>query len=123
MNVAAEHRLHRVVLGVTDDRRLELAHEINCILNPLLCVSAQRPIPKAEPPPHEIDQRIEAEQKLVAKIAGEGEPPRVLDHRVQLMAMNDEEAPAIAAGGSPVSRSRLAVNRRTGDEIIVIGGM
>src|SRR5688572_16166203 len=122
VNVAAEHRLYRVVLSVTDDGRLELADEIDGVLDPLLRVSAQRPVAQAKPPPHEIDQRIEAEQKLVAKIAGEGEPARVLHHRVQLVAMNDENAPPIGGlvDGLFLDRDVAVVTAELADEIVVV---
>src|ERR1700716_3597064 len=67
MNVSADHRFDGMTFGITNNRRFEFADEINRVLDPLLRVSTERPITEAESPSHKVDQRIEAEEELVAK--------------------------------------------------------
>ena len=98
---------------VTHDRVFKFADEIDRVLDPLLRVGAERPITEPEAAAHEVDQRIEREQELVAKVAGEGEPAHVLDHRIQLVSVNDENAPSIGGGVDDMLLDRdMAVDSR-----------
>ena len=89
MDVAAEYGVNSVSFGITDNRVLKFADKIDCIFHPLLRIGAERPIAQTEPAPDEVDQRIERKQELIAKIAGKGEPARVLHNSIQFMPMND----------------------------------
>src|SRR5437660_1464938 len=75
----------------------EFADEAHRVLHASLCVRAERPITQTEATSDEIDERIEREQKLVAKITSERQPFHVLNDGIKLVAMNDQNA--FARGG------------------------
>src|SRR5947208_16959074 len=52
----------------------EFSDETYCVLYSSLGIGAEGPVAQTEPPPHKIDERIEREQKLIAKVACEREP-------------------------------------------------
>ncbi|MEY2504402.1 MAG: hypothetical protein QOG27_682, partial [Verrucomicrobiota bacterium] len=124
MDMPAEHGIDPVALGVADNRRFEFPDEIHGVLDPLLGVGTERPIAEAEPPPDKVDQRIEAKQELVAKVAGKGEPARVLDHRIELVSMNDEDASAIGRQVDRLflDRDMTVVAAKAPHQFIVIPG-
>jgi len=73
----------------------EPADKAHGVLHASLCVGAKRPIAKAEAASYEIDEWIEREQKLIAKVAGEREPLQAAatgHHHVELVAVNNQDA-------------------------------
>ena len=78
-----------IALRVMSDSGLEFADKADGILYAPLCIRAKRSIPEAEPPPNEINDWIEREQKLIANVSSERQPLHVLDHCVQFVSVND----------------------------------
>src|SRR5262249_2448949 len=75
----------------------EFADETYRVLHSSLCIRAERPITETEAAPHKVDERIEREEKLIAKVARKREPLHVLHYRVQFVAVNYQDA--LARGG------------------------
>ena len=96
MDVPTKDALHAEVPGVADHRLLELADERHRVLDLVLHESAQRPIAPAEAAAQEVDRVIELEEGLVAHVADVGEPLDVLDHSVEFIAVDDEQAATVS---------------------------
>ena len=77
MDVPTQHGIDAVTLRVMSHSGLEFTDETHGVLHPSLGVGAERPVAQAEAAPDEIDERIEREQKLIAKVAREREPLHV----------------------------------------------
>src|SRR5262249_16995467 len=89
MDMATEDRVHVIALCVVRDSSFEFADEADCVFHTAFCVGAKRPVPETEPSSHEIDKRIQREQKLIANVTGEREPLHVLNHSIQFVSVND----------------------------------
>src|ERR1700726_4706101 len=74
VNVAAKHSVDLFALGVMRDCSFEFSDKTDRVLYPLFGISTQRPIAEAEAAPKKIDERIKGKQKLVADVAGKGQP-------------------------------------------------
>src|SRR5437588_10902593 len=59
VDVSAKNAVHPITFRISNDRSLELPDETYSIFDPLLDVSAKRPVTKAEAPTEEIDRWIE----------------------------------------------------------------
>src|SRR2546430_10408358 len=55
VDVSAKNAVHPIAFRISNDRSLELPDETNSIFDPLLDVSAKRPVTKAEATTEEID--------------------------------------------------------------------
>ena len=98
MNVAADDAVHRVILRVTHNRLLEFADERDGVLDALFRVSAQGPVAEPEQPPELVERSVQAEQKLVAGVADEGEPLDVLHDGIEFVPVNDQQAASVRGG-------------------------
>ncbi len=122
VDVAAEDSINRKFLRVTNDLFFESANEAYRVLDSSFRICAERPVTEAESAAHEVNRRIEREQKLVANITREGEPSHVLHHGVELMPMNDEHAASVRQRmNSMFLHSDVAVGAvEFGEQIVVI---
>jgi hypothetical protein len=122
VDVAAEDSIDREFLCVTYDLFLEPADKADRVFYSLLGVGAERPVTEAESAPHEIDEGIQREQKLVAHVACEREPLHVLHDGVELMPVNDEHSAAIGqAMNSMLLQGDVAIGAvEFGEHIVVI---
>ena len=89
MDMAAEHCVHVIAVRIMRYSSLEFTDKADRVFHPPLGVSAERPVPQTEATPDEINERIEREQKLITKVAGECEPSHVLHHGIEFVTMND----------------------------------
>ena len=55
VDVSAKNAVHPIAFRISNDRSLELSDETNSIFDPLLDVSAKRPVTEAEAAAEEID--------------------------------------------------------------------
>ena len=122
MDMAAEHALDVEAFGITNDRGFVGADKAHRVLDPLLDRLAQRPITESKDPAHGVHERIEREQKLVAEIAEEREPPDVLHHGVELVAVEDENAAPVRGDmhGVFLDSNRSVGPEMAGEEFVVI---
>ncbi len=95
VDVTAKHTLHAEALRVMDDGFFEVTDEGDSVFHAPFCVRAERPISAPEMSADQVDRGIEREKKLVAEVPCECDPPRVLHHRVQLVAVKHKDTPAI----------------------------
>src|ERR1700720_4412200 len=102
----------------------EFADKTDRVFDALLGVGAERPVTKAEATADEIDCGVKRKQKLIADVTHECEPLCVLHYRVQLVAMNDEQAAPICRLMNRVLLDRnVAVRAAEGaDEFVVVAG-
>ena len=92
MDVATEHGVHVMPHRIMRHSSFEFADEADRVFHTPLGVSAERPIAETEAAPDEIDKRIEREQKLITKVASKREPPHVLYHGIEFVAVNNQDA-------------------------------
>ena len=92
VDVAAKHGVYVMALRVMRHGGFESADKAHRIFHASLGVGAERPVAQAEAAPDEIDKRIEREQKLIPKVAGERQPLHVLHHSIEFVAVNDQDA-------------------------------
>ena len=122
MDMAAQNGVDPVALGVSDDRAFKFTDEIDRVLNSFLGVSAERPIAEPESASDEVDQRIKRKEELVAKVARECEPARVLHDRIQLVTMDNEKASSIRRGVNKMVRDGdvTVIAGEAAEELVVI---
>src|SRR5439155_11839029 len=92
----AQNCVNGIVFRVADNGGFKFSDETDGVFYALFHVSAQRPIAETEPPPEEIDRRIQRKQKLITNVAGECQPLHVLHDRIQFVAVNDEHAASVS---------------------------
>ena len=90
MNVTAEYGVHFITFRIMRHSSFEFADEAHRVLHSSLCIRAERPVCQTEAASDEIDERIEREQKLIAKVPGKRQPFHVLNHGIKLVPMNDQ---------------------------------
>src|SRR3546814_12083534 len=83
------------------DRVFEAGDELDRILDLALGMLRQRPIGQVEEPADRVHRHIQLHQKFVGGVAGEGEPAMAHDHRVEFVAMENQQ---LAAVGRSVDR-------------------
>ena len=113
VDVPAEDAVHVEIFRVADDRFLELPDKADDIFHLGLDVGAQRPVAEPEEPAEEIYEAVAAEKDRVADVAGMGEPPQVLDHGVELVPVDDQQAASVRR---VVDRVFLQGDARVGTE-------
>src|SRR6266446_7557743 len=74
MYMAAEHGVHIIAVRITRYSSFEFSDKAYRVLHTPLGISAERPVAEAEATPDKINERIQREQKLITKVAGECEP-------------------------------------------------
>jgi len=92
VNVATEHGIDFELLRIMSNGFLKSADEIDRVLDPFLCVSAEGPVTETEAAADEIDRRIERKEELIANVAGKRQPLHVLDDGVEFVTMNDQNS-------------------------------
>ena len=91
----AEDAVHIKILRIADDRLLKLSDKADDIFHLGLDVGAQRPVSEPENAADEIHETVAPEEDRIADGAGMGQPPHVLDHGIEFVAVNDEQAAAV----------------------------
>ena len=73
----------------------EFSDETYCVLYSPLGIGAEGPVAQTEPPPDKIDERIEREQKLIAKLPCERKPLHSAaagHHDIEFVTVNNQNA-------------------------------
>jgi len=97
MDVAADHAVGAVAVGLGDQRLLELADIADRVLDLELRPLRERPVREAEPAPHRVENAIGHDREIVGGAAEQREPARLRHHQVEIVAVDDEVAPAVGA--------------------------
>src|SRR5262245_9944606 len=95
MNVTTKYGINVVALRIMGHSGFEFTDEAHSILHRSFCVRAQRPVAKTETPPDKVNQWIERQQELVAKITGEREPSHPAAsgyHHIEFVTMDNQDA-------------------------------
>jgi hypothetical protein len=97
VDVAADDAVDRMAVRFGAERLFKLADMAHGVLDLELGPSRQRPIRQAEPPAHGVEDGVDDERHPVGVVAQQGDPARVLDDHVEMIAVNHEVAPAVDA--------------------------
>ena len=74
---------------------LEIADELDRVLDLFLHVRAERPVRQLEPAAYGVEHDVGAQQEFVSLVAQEGEPARIKHHAIEPVAMRDQQRAAI----------------------------
>jgi hypothetical protein len=96
MDMPADHAVHRMAPRLADQRALVLADVVHGVLDLELEPLRQRPVRIAQQAARGVEHAIEPKRGLVGMIAEVGEPAGVLDHHVEVIAVDDKIALAVA---------------------------
>ena len=94
MDVPTQHGVHMIPLRVMRHSGLKFPDETYRVFHGLFSIGAEGPVAQTETAPDEIDERIEREQKLVAKVARKREPLHSAaagHHHVEFVTMNNQD--------------------------------
>jgi hypothetical protein len=80
------------------DRLLEAGDELHGVLDLVLGMLAERPVRQVEAAAEPVHADVELHQEFVGGVAGEGEPLVGHHHRVEFVAMEDEQAATVGGG-------------------------
>jgi hypothetical protein len=108
VDMAAEDAVHLVLPGVSHDRLFELPDKRDGVFYLALRVGAERPVAQPETPPQKVHRLVEPQQELVAHITDVREPLDVLNDRVELVAMDDQQLAPIRGAVQRAPRDRQA---------------
>ena len=95
VDMAADHAVGADAPGLVAERLLEGADIFYGVLDFLLEPGRQRPEAEAEAAAEVVEHGVENQGQLVGAFAEEGEPARVANDGVELVAMDDQEAAAV----------------------------
>src|SRR5262249_10160139 len=95
VDVPADYAAATGLGRVAGDHFLEVADVVGGLLDLALDGRAEGPVTKAEAPPHRIQDGVDPEEQVVADVPQDGEPAGVQDHRVELVAVDDQQAAVI----------------------------
>jgi len=112
--MAAEHPLDMKLFRVTSDGIFVGADEADSVFHARFDRFAKRPVTKAKDAPDKIHEGIEGEEELITDVAEKGKPSHILHHGIQLVPVQDENAPPI---GGEMDRMLLNRYRAVGTEM------
>src|SRR3546814_6286570 len=95
MDMAANNAIDLAHSRLIGDRVFEAGDELDRILDLALGMLRQRPIGQVEEPADRVHRHIQLHQKFVGGVAGEGEPAMAHDHRVEFVAMENQQLAAV----------------------------
>lgn len=95
VDMATQHRIHRIAPRVPDDLVLESPDKTHHVLHFTLHIRAQRPMRPTSQRADRIDHPVHIHQQLVTDVSQVRQPAHALHHHVQLMAVDHEDPPAI----------------------------
>lgn len=116
VNVTADDAGDVLPLRLGDERGLEVADELDRALDALLDRAGEAPVGLAQPPAHRVHEAVKRDQVLICPAAQHGQPPMIAHDGVELVAVNDEEAPAVGRGVIVV-RTHLDVAEARAEEV------
>ena len=130
VDVAADHPVRALAPRLLGEEFLELADEVDGVLDLHLGPGRERPVGQAQPAADLVEARVDEQREGVGPVAQMGEPAGVAHHHVELVAVDHEVAPAVRAlvdaalgdldaaeGGADVVAQELVVVARHVDEV------
>lgn len=98
MNVTADHTINTLAASFGRKRVLEIADEVDSLLDFQLEVLRERPVGSSELAPDVAEERIRIQRQRVGCVAEVSEPLRVHYDAVELITMDDEKTLAVSSG-------------------------
>ena len=95
VDVTADNAIGALAPRLVGKLLLERADEADRVLDLQLGPGRERPIGKTEPAPDAIEPVVREQRGLVGPVAEKREPAGIIDHDVELIAVDDEEPPAV----------------------------
>src|SRR5262245_26382361 len=95
MDVAAHDALQAAARRLVREALLERRDEVDRALDLALDVGREAPVRQSQGAPRAVEPSIEDEEHLVPDVAGHGQPPMAARDPVELVAVHDQEEPAI----------------------------
>ena len=92
MDVPTQHCIDAVAFRVMSHSGFEFTDEAHGVLHPSLGIRAEGPVTQTETAPDKVDERIERQEKLIAKVARERQPlhPAAAGHyHVEFVTVNN----------------------------------
>ena len=91
VDVAADHAVDAAPARLAGHRVLEVADELDGVLDLVLQVGRQRPVGQAEPRRRPVEPGVEPQRTRVGPVAEDGEPRGVAHDAVELVAVDDQQ--------------------------------
>src|SRR5262245_23028795 len=95
VDVAADHPVETAAMRLRRQRLLELADEVDGVLDLQLGPLRQRPVGQAEGTADGVEVGVEPDRHVIGLVAQEREPACVADHEIEQVAMHHQVALAI----------------------------
>ncbi len=107
VDVAADHAVDVMMLGLGRQRLLERADIVDRVLHLQLGPFRQRPIGRAEHAAHRIEEAVGGEREVVGLVAEQRQPARLRHHQIEHIAMHDQIARPSAASWMAFSTTSM----------------
>ena len=95
VDVAADHAIDAAPARLVGHGVLVVGDELHGVLDLVLQERRQRPVGQAEPAAAPVEPGVEAQRRAVGPVAQDGEPARVADDAVELVAVDHQQLAAV----------------------------